>query len=734
MNSLTNQAFSLSLALSLTLVSTLGCSTSQTSAPSGKADAVAAPAAKPPLAKAGDASDVYFGVTVKDPYRALEPIDGAETKAFIEAQNAFARRTLDALPGRAAIQSEVRAILDSKSDSYSALSEVGGTFYALKLQPPKQQRFLVKLSGLKSGNGEQVILDPQTIDPKNRTTIDFYRVSPNGKWVAVSLSENGSEEGSVSIFEVATGKKVFEQVPRVYIAGGDLEWAPNNSGFIYTRSPRGQERPKEDMNFFTQIYFHKLGTPTATDRYEIGKDFLKIGQPVITDAKGGALLLALQKGDGGEFQHYLRTKDGVWRQLADFDDKIAKFAFGENNDLYAVSLKGAPLGKIVHGPLQGFDVDKAAVVIKEGKDAIISDIYSANTLLIANGRIYLAYQTGGPSEIRGFDLSGKSEVAPEAPAVSSVSNIIKVSNGSVVFAARSFLEPTAYYHFDPKTGKTLKTPLAEQNPIDVTGFTVTREFARSKDGTMIPVNIVLPKGVKPGTPIPFIVTGYGGFNINFEPRFLGAYGALLKAGVGYASVNLRGGSEFGTTWHEQGSLLKKQNVYDDFIAAIEHLGTKNFADPTRIAIVGGSNGGLLMGAVLTQRPELFRAVVAMVGYYDMVRYENEPNGQLNATEYGSVKNKGQFEALYAYSPYHRIKDGVKYPAALFTVGATDVRVAPWHSRKMVARLQVATSGEWPLLVTTFDAGHGAGSSVEQRIEQFTDSFSFVLNQFGMSKN
>lgn len=686
---------------------------------------------KPALVKTSEASDTFHGVTVKDPYRALEPSDSPETKSFIEAQNIYARTVLDAIPQRADIRSKVKAILEVQSDSYVDVSEVGGKFYALKLQPPKQQRFLVQLNSLTDVSTAKVVLDPEKLDPKARTAIDMYRVSPNGKWVAVSLSQNGSEEGDVSIFEVATGKKVFEKVPRVYIAGGDIEWTSDNAGFIYTRSPREGERPKEDLNFYTQIYFHKLGTPTEKDRYEIGKDFLKIGQPVFTDAKNGMLIIAVQKGDGGEFQHYLRNKDGKWRMLADYPDQIAKIVFGEKNDLYAVSLKDAPNGKIVRGDIKGFDIHKASVVIPEGKEAIVADIYSSNTLMLAHNKIYVDYQTGGPSEIRSFDLKGKAIAGPTTPPVSSVSNIFSLKNGQVIFAARSFLEPTTYYAYDPKSGETKKTALAENNPIDVSGFTVVRDYAKSKDGTMIPVNIVLPKGVKPGTPIPFVVTGYGGFNINYEPRFIGGYGAMLQSGVGFATVNLRGGSEFGAKWHEEGSLLKKQNVYDDFIAAIEHLGAKGFADPKRIAIVGGSNGGLLMGAVLTQRPELFRAVVAQVGYYDMIRYETEHNGQLNATEYGSVKDKAQFEALYAYSPYHHIKEGVKYPATLFTVGATDVRVAPWHSRKMAARLQANTSGEWPLLVTTFDAGHGAGSSVNQRVESYTDSFSFMLDKLGV---
>ncbi|WP_141734762.1 prolyl oligopeptidase family serine peptidase [Oligoflexus tunisiensis] len=674
--------------------------------------------------------DQHHGVSVTDPYRWLESSDSKDVQEFIKQQNEYARAHLDKLEGRDKIRQQLNEILGATSISYRSLKEVKGQLFALKQQPPKQHRFLVLLPSADQPDKERIVLDPDTIEPKGKVAIDWYEVSPNGRYVAASLSVDGSEAGDVSIFEVATGKRVFEVVPGVNggTAGGDLAWTPDSNGFYYTRYPRGNERPAADKMFYTQVYYHKLGTPSTADRLELGKDFSRIAMYFIDVHPSGHVLVAVQKGDGGEFQHYLRGLDGKWKQIADYSDRIAQFFFGERNDLYFISQKDAPFAKVMSVSLKDPNPTKGKVIIPEGKDAIITDITNGEGFFVHKGTLYVSYQTGGPSEIRAFDLNGKPKRGPKTPPVSGVSNVVGLDNGDVLFALRSYLEPTAYYRFTPANGKTVKTELQEKSPVDLTGVTVVREMAKSKDGTLVPVNIILPKGVKPGTPIPFVLNGYGGFGISIQPSFLGPRAVILQSGVGYAIANLRGGSEFGEAWHAQGSLTKKQNVFDDFIAAAELLVEKKYAEPRRIAIIGGSNGGLLVGAAITQRPELFAAAVASVGYFDMVRIESEPNGQFNSTEYGTIANKEQFEAMYAYSPYHRVKDGTAYPPMLMQVGATDQRVAPWHSRKMAARLQAASSSDAPILLDTrFDAGHGMGSSVAQQIDQSLDAYSFMLH-------
>ncbi len=687
-------------------------------------------AGPPPTTKVNPVIDQHHGVQVTDPYRWLESHDSQEVQGFIKEQNEYARGYLDDLEGRDKIRQQLNEILGATSVSYRSLQAVQGQLFALKQQPPKQHRFLVTLPSADQPEKERIVIDPDTIEPKGKVAIDWYELSPNGQYVAASLSVDGSEAGDVSVFEVATGKRVFEVVPGVNggTAGGDLAWAPDSKGFYYTRYPRGNERPAQDKMFYTQLYFHQLGTPTEKDRFELGKDFSRIAMFFVDVHPSGYVLAAVQKGDGGEFQHFLRGLDGSWKMIADYPDRVAQFFFGERGDLYFISLQGAPHGKIMSVSLKDLNLKKAKVVIPESKDAIVTDITNGEGFVVHKGILYISYQTGGPSEIRTFDLNGKAKAGPKAAPVSAVSNVVGLDNGDVLFALRSYLEPTAYYRYTPQTGATVKTGLQEKSPVDLSGVTVLREMARSKDGTMIPVNIILPKGVQPGSPIPFVLNGYGGFSISIEPSFLGQRAVLLQAGVGYAIANLRGGSEFGEAWHAQGYLTKKQNVFDDFIAVSEHLIQKKHAQAGKLAIIGGSNGGLLMGAVVTQRPELFGAVVASVGYFDMIRIESEPNGQFNSTEYGTIADKQQFEAMYAYSPYHRVKDGTAYPPMLMQVGATDMRVAPWHSRKMVARLQAASSSGAPaLLYTRFDAGHGMGSSVAQQIDQSLDAYAFMLH-------
>jgi len=681
-------------------------------------------------------TDTYHGTAVRDPYRWLEAFDTPEVKGFIDAQNAHARAYLDPLAERETVRARLVEIMGAETVGYGSLSQVKGRLFALKLAPPKAQRFLVAMPDPDATAQERVVVDPNVIDPSGKTAIDWYRVSPNGKLVAVSLSSGGSEIGDVHVFDLATGKPTFEVVPGVNggTAGGDLAWFTDSEGFYYSRYPRGAERPEADKHFYVQLYRHVLGQPTSEDVYELGQEFPRIAEVFIDVADNGDVLCTIQKGDGGEFELYLQRgghgRAGAWNKLASFEDKVVQAWFGPRADLYLISRKDAPRGKLLRAPIEGFSLADAMVVLPEGEDALTSDIWTDRVLTIHGGRVYATYQRGGPSEVRVFDLDGKPAPGPEQLPVSAVGEIVPVGRSDVLFAQTSFLSPMGWYRFAPGAKKTTKTAISARSPVDLVaaGPQVTREMATSKDGTRVPINIILPRGAERGRPIPFVVTGYGGYGVNLEPGFLGSRSVFLEHGVGLAVVNLRGGGEFGEAWHEAGMLTKKQNVFDDFIAAVEHLVSAGYARPGRVGIMGGSNGGLLMGAVVTQRPELFAAVASYVGIYDMLRVETEPNGAFNTTEFGSVQDPAQFAALHAYSPYHRVVDGARYPPTLFVVGANDMRVAPWHSRKMVARLQAAAGDAAPhLLVTTFDAGHGIGSSLEQMVAQYADGFGFLLH-------
>ena len=607
-------------------------------------------------------------------------------------------------------------------------------FLAIKFQPPKQQPFLITMTSVDSTESVRVLVDPNEMDPQGKTRIDWYVPAPDGRMVAVSISKSGTESGDVHVYEVATGKRAHEVIPRVNggTAGGDLAWSPDGSGFFYTRYPRGDERPPEDMNFYQQLYYHKLGTPTDQDRYELGKELPRIAEIQLDmDHRTGRLLVTVQKGDGGEFAHFLRSPDGKWRQFSEFGDKVLQAAFGPTDGLFVVSRAGAPRGKILHVPIDELDVSKAKTVIAEGADAIVSEFGDPPTVLPTETQLYVEYQLGGPSEIRVFDLKGRPAAAPKQLPVSSVGGLTRLTGDDVLYMNTSFIEPPARYRYQAKDEKTVQTPFASRWPVDFSDIEVVREFAVSKDGTKVPVNIIMPTGAKRDGSNPCIVTGYGGFGVNVTPRFSATRRILLDQRIIYAVVNLRGGSEYGEQWHRQGNLTNKQNVFDDFAAACKHMIERGYTRSERLAIIGGSNGGLLVGALMVQHPKLVKTVVSYVGLYDMIRYELSPNGAFNIPEFGTVKNPEHFKAMYAYSPYHNVQEGTPYPATLFLTGANDPRVDPMQSRKMIARLQAATSSQAPLLLrTTADAGHG-GEPLDERIAQMTDVYAFLFDQLGI---
>jgi prolyl oligopeptidase len=608
--------------------------------------------------------------------------------------------------------------------------------FATQREPPRQQPFLIMFPSVDALDKSRVLVDPNEIDSKGTTSIDWFVPSRDGSLVAVSLSRAGTEAGDVHVFETATGRQVHEIIPRVNTgtAGGDLAWMPDSSGFFYTRHPRAGERPDSDLDFFQQVYFHKVGTPTHEDHYELGNDFPRVAETQFEiDDQTGALLATTQNGDGGEFSHYLRSPDGRWTRLADFADRVIQATFGPQDDLFLLSRAGAPRGKILRLRLSRPELSQAQTLIPEGPDTIVNSFYhAAPSLLAMQQRLYVIYQLGGPSELRVFDLTGKQLPGPEQHLLSSSGGLTRLVDDGVLFSNTSFVEPAAYYHFRARSGKTTKTPLEAKSPVDFRDVEVVREFAISSDGTKVPVNIMMPKGAKADGSNPALVTGYGGYGISLSPAFSPIRRTLLEQGVIVAVANLRGGSEYGEPWHLQGNLTNKQNVFDDFAAVLRHMVDRGYTSPSKLAIEGGSNGGLLMGATLVQHPELVKTVVSHVGIYDMLRVELSANGTFNIAEFGTVANSDQFRALYGYSPYHHVKDGARYPSVLFLTGANDPRVDPMQSRKMTARLQAAAPADVPILLrTSSNSGHGAGTALAERIEQTVDVYAFLFDQLGI---
>ena len=695
--------------------------------------------AGPPPTKKEPVTDTYHGVAVSDDYRWLEDWTNQDVKAWSEAQNASARGVLDKLPGADALRKQLTKILTAKTTSHGSLYYRGGQLFAMRRQPPKQQPFLVVMPAPDQPDQARVLVDPNEIDAKGTTAIDWFVPSPDGKLVAVSISKGGTESGDVHVYDAATAKEVYEVVSRVNggTAGGDLAWAPDGKGFYYTRYPRGAERPPVDLDFYQQVYFHELGAPSEKDRYEMGKDLPRIAEIKLeADDATGRVLATVQNGDGGEFAFYLREPGGEWRQFSTFKDKLVQAAFGRRDDLFVLSLQDAPRGKLLRLSVKDLDPVKAPVVVPEGKDTIIADFpgYSSRqTVLPTPSRLYVTYQLGGPTEVRCFDFDGKPLDAPKQLPISTVGGLARLTGDDILFADGSYVEPRNIYEYRAKSNETVKLPLNSAPPVDLSDVQVVREFVRSKDGTMVPVNIMLPKGVKLDGTNPCVVTGYGGYGVNRVPTFAPERRILFDHGFIVAEANLRGGGEYGEAWHKAGNLTNKQNVFDDFAAVLQLLIAGQYTSPEHLAIMGGSNGGLLMGATLTQHPGLMKAVVSFVGIYDMLRVELSPNGAFNVPEFGTVKDEKQFRAMLAYSPYHQVKDGEKYPAVLFLTGANDPRVDPMQSRKMTARLQAATASGAPVLLrTSAGSGHGLDTSLSERIEEYVDVYAFLFAELGVA--
>jgi prolyl oligopeptidase len=672
----------------------------------------------------------YHGLTVEDPYQWLENDDDSQVKAWSDAQNQRTRKYLDSLPDRTAIEKQLSDWYAKTSPSYFSLVSRPGILFAMKFQPPKQQPLLVTLASADDLKSEKIVLDPNAVDTKGATTIDWFVPSLNAKYVAVSLSTGGSEDGTLHFYETATGKPLPDTIAHVQYptAGGSAAWNADGTGVYYTRFPRKGGRPDADLNFYQQIYFHKLGTADTDDAYSIGKDFPRIAEITLQSSREGKYILAtVANGDGGDFEHFLLGLDGTWKQITQFSDQIKLARLGRDDAIYLLSRAQAPRGKILRLPLEVPELKNAAEIVPAG-EAVIEQIVPSTDALYAGDLL------GGPSQIRRFDLNGKNAIVISIPQISSVQEMLALENGSLLFRDVSYTSPAAWFQYSTSKTEAAKTALRSTSPVSFADIEVRREFVTSKNGTKIPLNILFKKGTKRDGQNPTLLYGYGGYGISMSPNFDFTRRLWFDRGGVYVVANIRGGGEFGEEWHRAGNLTKKQNVFDDFAAAAEYLIKEKYTRQEKLAIQGGSNGGLLMGAMITQHPDLFRAVVSSVGIYDMLRVELAPNGAFNVTEFGTVKNPEQFKALYAYSPYHHVVDGANYPAILMMTGANDGRVAPYHSRKMTARLIAANKSENPILLrTSSSAGHGIGTALNERIKQLADIHAFLFAQLGMER-
>ena len=677
-----------------------------------------------PTTRKASVTDTYFGTTVRDDYRWLGQLDDPAVKAWAAAQNTRAENFLAALPGRTQLAAQLKKLISSTPISYGHLQLVGGKISAIKFDPAKQQRFLVVLNSADNTEGEKSVCDPNAIDPSGATAIDWFVSSSDGTLAAVCLSRNGTEDGDLYFFNVATSEQLPDLLKHVNFptGGGSAAWTKDGQGIFYTRYPREGERPAPDAHFYQQVYFHRLGTPESEDVYSVGKEFPKIAEVELqSNLDSDYVVATVANGDGGDFEHFVYGPDKRWQQITRLEDKVKKGALGFGPVLYAISLDGAPRGKVVKFPLDAPEIKPEAVMTPT--EGVVEEV------AVSDDKIFVHTLEGGPSGLYVCGLDGSNLKAVPIPPISDVSELA-AGKGLVLVRIGTYTELPKWSKYESSDNRLAATALNSEAPVHFADMEVIRDFAVSKDGTKIPLNIIHQKGIALDGSHPTILNGYGGYGLSETPSVRLPIRAWYDLGGIFVDTNLRGGGEYGEDWHKAGNLTKKQNVFDDFAACAQYLIEHRYTSTSKLGMLGGSNGGLLMGAMITQHPALMKAVVSEVGIYDSLRVELSPNGLFNTTEFGSVKDPDQFKALYAYSPYHHVVKGTKYPAILLTAGLNDGRVTPHNSFKFAALLQAAAVPGNPVLLTVNSFGHGFGSSLDQQVADITDVFSFFAYELG----
>jgi prolyl oligopeptidase len=674
-------------------------------------------------------TDTYHGIPVEDPYRWLENAEDPTVKKWVEAQNRHTRAVLADIPFLPAVRSRLKKAFDGITATYKQLAITDQGMFALK------DGNVVLIKSLEKLNDAEVIVDVddltvigpdgQEIKARN-ANVDVFAPSPDGKHVAASISVEGKAEGTAYVFEVPTGKRLSDVVPRVYTPlGGNLVWKADSTGFYYTRHPRGNERPNADKNSYQQIYFHKLDTPTEKDEYVFGKGLSRIVGITLDGTSDGKYLLAsVVEGTSTDFVHYLQGPSGQWEQITRLEDGILNVTFGPDDALYLLSVKDAPHGKVLRTTLEKPRPADAEVLVPEGEGVL-------QNVLVSDTRIFVVEQRDGGDRLRVFDMRGKEQKPAPIKRNTAVNELVVFDKDVILYQTETYTEPQTWYRYDPKTGRNRRTALSTKADVKFNDVEVIHETAVSKDGTKVPLTVLKPRGVELDGKRPTLLTGYGGFGENQKPTFEPDRRFWFDQGGLIAIAHVRGDGHYGTAWQKAGQKANKQNVFDDFTACARCLIDKKYTNRDRLAITGASNGGLLMGVALTQHPELFKAVVADVGVYDVLRHELHPSGTSDVTEFGTVRDRGLFQVMYAYSPYHHVKDGTAYPAVWIRTGANDGRVSPANSWKMAARLQAATSSHLPVLLwTNPNAGHDLVTP-EEVLERETEFWGFLCWQLGV---
>jgi len=678
-----------------------------------------------PETKRGEVVEDYFGTKVPDPYRWLEDDNSPEVAAWVEAENKVTFAYLDKIPYRAQLKERLTKLLNYPK--FSSPSRRGEWFFFTKNDGLQNQNVWYKQKGL--DGTPDLLLDPNKFSADGTSRLGAFSLSPTGKYVSYGISQGGSDWNDIYVLDVATKQTMTDHLQWIKNGGGS--WR-GDEGFYYSRYPT-PEKGKEltTKNEFQAVYYHKLGTPQAEDQlvYE-DKDHPQRFQGVgVTEDQRFAILSVSERGKGlnGNSLFFSDLSKGE-KTFTPIVAEIGKDSYGVIDDLNGKFMietdHGAPNGKVV---LYDPQTKSWSDVLPERSEPLES---SGTT----GGKLFATYLKDVTTRAYVYSLDGKLENEVPLPGLGSAGGFGGRNDDTFVFYSyTSFNAPPTIYKYDIATRKSSVFRTVDIPGFNPANYEVKQVFYNSKDGTRVPMFITHKKGIKLDGNNPTVLYGYGGFNITTSPGFSALRIALLEQGVVYASANIRGGGEYGEKWHEAGTKLKKQNVFDDFIAAAEFLIKAKYTSSNKLAIHGGSNGGLLVGACSNQRPELFKAVVEQAGVMDMLRYHKFTIGWNWAADYGrSDANEAEFKALYAYSPIHNIKPGTKYPATLITTADHDDRVVPAHNFKYAAALQAAQGGDSPILIRIdTHSGHGA-SSTTKTLEQQTDLYSFLFENLGVT--
>jgi len=663
--------------------------------------------------------DDYHGTKIEDPYRWLEDDRSAETKAWVTSQNEVTQKFLKAIPQRDAIRDRLKELWNF--ERVGQPSEFGGRWFFMRNTGLQNQAVLYVMESL---TGEpRVLLDMNAVAPDGTVSISRYQPSEDGKLLAYAISSSGSDWLEIKVKEVETGAERADHLKWVKFSG--ISWAKDGSGFYYSRYDGPADGAAlTQKNEFQKLYFHKLGTGQDEDTliYE-RKDQPQWGIGGYVTDDGKYLVLGISHGTDPKnrvfYKELGKENAPVVELLTEAD---ADYGFIGNNGpvfYFATDLK-APRRRVIA-------IDTANPARENWKEILPESRDQLDDVSWVGNRLVCTYMENARSRVEIFSLEGKKLKELELPGLGTVGGFAgRQTDKEVFYSYTSFTEPGAIYRLDVETGQSLlwKKPMVDFRSDE---FDTRQVFFQSKDGTQIPMFIVQKKGTFQDGTNRTLLYGYGGFQISMQPGFSVSRAVWLERGGILAVVNLRGGGEFGSEWHDAGRLDKKQNVFDDFIGAAEYLIEENITTPANLAIQGGSNGGLLVGACMTQRPELFGAALPAVGVMDMLRFHQFTIGWAWVKEYGSSADTAQFKTLLKYSPYHNLKPGTRYPATLVTTADHDDRVVPAHSFKFAARLQACQKKTGPPVLIRIEtsAGHGAGTALAKTIEEAADSWAFL---------